>query len=158
MATNSKMIAENVILKFIDSYNKNDMDGAMACLADDFMWLGKSTNGAPMSKERFRHMWSRFAVAFPDSKWETVCMVVAGDTVAIDVIETGTFTKPWNWQGKTLWPTGKRYRSRICIFFRVNKYGLIQEREEEGTSIARRARCVEQAGNRRSWLRHNHAT
>jgi len=73
--------------------------------------------------------------------WETNCMVVSGDTVAIEVIETGTFTEPWTWQGKTLRPNGKGYRARISVFFRVNKDGLIQDIEEEGTGIVVLARC-----------------
>jgi ketosteroid isomerase-like protein len=144
MDTKSKMTPEEVALTYIDAYNKNDLDGAMACLADDFVKQGESTKWVPMNKENCRDMWARFAAAFPDFKWEPICMVVSGDTVAIEVIETGTFTEPWTWQGKTLRPTGKGYRARICVFFRVNKDGFIQESEEEGTGIANRARWSEQ--------------
>ena len=140
MDTKSKMTPEAVVLAFLDAFNKNDLDGGMACLADDFVRLGESTKWEPMSKEIYRDTWARFADAFPDFKWETSCMVTSGDTVAIEVIETGTFTDPWAWQGKTLRPTGKAYRSRISLFFRVNKDGLIQDSEEEGTGIASLAR------------------
>ena len=68
-----------------------------------------------------------------------------------EVIETGTFTDPWAWQGKTLLPTGKGYRARICVFFRVNKDGLIENSEEEGTGISNRARCSEHTSDRRSF-------
>jgi steroid delta-isomerase-like uncharacterized protein len=140
MDTKSKMTPEEVARKFLDAYNKNDLDAAMACLADDFVRRGESTNWLPMSKEKYRAMLARFALAFPDFRWETNCMVVSGDTVAIEVIETGTFTEPWTWQGKTLRPTGKGYRARISVFFRVNKDGLIQDSEEEGTGIVVLAR------------------
>jgi len=53
-------------------------------------------------------------------------MVASGDTVAIEVIETATFTKPWALPGITLQPTGKGYSSRNSLFFQVNKDGLIQ--------------------------------
>jgi predicted ester cyclase len=151
--TKSKTTPEKVVLTFLDASNKNDLDGAMACLADDFVRLGESTKWVPMSKKNYRDMWARFAVAFPDFKWETSCMVTSGDTVAIEVIETGTFTEPWAWQGKTLRPNDKGYRARICVFFRVNKRGLIQHSEEEGTGIANRARSSEQASDRRSFFR-----
>jgi ketosteroid isomerase-like protein len=147
MDTKSKMTPEEVVRKFLDAYNKNDLDGAMACLADDFVRQGESTNWVPMNKENYRDMWARIAIAFADFKWEPICMVVAGATVAIEVIETGTFMEPWVWQGKTLRPTGKRYRARIGVFFRVNKDGLIQDSEEEGTGIANRARYSEQASD-----------
>jgi ketosteroid isomerase-like protein len=150
MDTNSKMAPENVVCTFLCAYNKNDLDSAIACLADDFVRLGESTKCVPMSKENYRDMWARFADAFPDLKWETVCMVVAGDTVAIEVIETGTFTKPWTWQGKTLRPTGRSYRARINVFFRVNKDGLIQNSEEEGIGIANCALYSGQVRDRRS--------
>jgi ketosteroid isomerase-like protein len=152
MDTKSKMTPEEVVLAFLDAFNKNDLDGGMACLADDFVRLGESTKWVPMSKEKYRDMWARFAIAFPDFKWEASCMVTSGDTVAIEVIETGTLTEPWAWQGKTLWPTGKAYRSRISVFFRVDKDGLIQGSEEEGTGIANRACCSEQASKRRSFF------
>jgi ketosteroid isomerase-like protein len=152
MDTKSKMTPEAVVLAFLDAFNKNDLDGGMACLADDFVRLGESTKWKPMSKEIYRDMWARFADAFPDFKWETSCMVTSGDTVAIEVIETGTFTDPWAWQGKTLRPTGKAYRSRISLFFRVNKDGLIQDSEEEGTGIASLARRSVQASKRMSFL------
>jgi ketosteroid isomerase-like protein len=150
MDTKSKMTPEAVVLAFLDAFNKNDLDGGMACLADDFVRLGESTKWEPMSKEIYRDMWARFTFAFPDFKWETSCMVTSGDTVAIEVIETGTFTDPWAWQGETLRPTGKAYRSRISLFFRVNKDGLIQDSEEEGTGIASLARRSVQASKRMS--------
>ena len=152
MDTKSKMTPEEVVLAFLDAFNKNDLDGWMGCLADDFVRLGESTNWVAMSKENYRDMWTRFAVAFPDFKWETSCMVTWGDTVAIEVMETGTFTEPWAWQGKTLWPTGKAYRSRISLFFRVNKDGLIQDSEEEGTGIASLARRSGRASKRMSFF------
>jgi predicted ester cyclase len=83
MDTKSKMTPEAVVLAFLDAFNKNDLDGGMACLADDFVRLGESTKWEPMSKEIYRDMWARFADAFPDFKWETSCMVTSGDTVAI---------------------------------------------------------------------------
>jgi ketosteroid isomerase-like protein len=135
MGRKAKMTPEDVVRTFLDAYNKSDLDGVMACLADDFVRRGESTKWAPMSKKNYRDMWARFAIAFPDFKWKPNCMVVSGDTVAIEVTETATFTEPWTWQGKTLRPTGEGYRTRIGVFFRVNKDGLIQDIEEEGTGI-----------------------
>ena len=71
-------------------------------------------------------MWERFVVAFPGIKWEVTSMVASGNTVAIEVIETATFTKPWAMPGITIQPTGKGYSSRNSLFFQVNKDGLIQ--------------------------------
>ena len=135
MGRKTKMTSEDVVRTFLDAYNKNDLDGVMACLADDFVRRGDSTKWAPMSKKNYKDMWARFAVAFPDFRWKPNCMVVSGDTVAIEVTETATFTEPWAWQGKTLRPTGEGYRARIGVFFRVNKDGLIQDIEEEGTGV-----------------------
>ena len=150
MDTKSTITPEEVVGAFLAACNNNDLDAVMDCLDDDFVKLGESTNPLPLGKETYRDMWTRFAIAFPDFKRETICMVVAGDTVAIDVIETGTFTGLWAWQGKTLRPTGKRYRAKLCVFFRVNAHGLIQCCEEEGVSIANRAPFTEQPNNSRS--------
>ena len=111
------MTPEEVVRAFLDAHNKNDLDRAMACLADDFVTLGESTKWVPVSKENYRDMWARFAAAFPDFKWETIGMVVSDHTVAIEVIETGTFTEPWAWQGRTLRPTGRSYRIRRFAYF-----------------------------------------
>jgi steroid delta-isomerase-like uncharacterized protein len=149
MNISSIMTAEEVVHRFLDAHNKNDLDSAMACLADDFVRMEESAGCVPMSKETYRDVWARFAVAFSDFKWKTTCMVTSGDTVAIEVIETGTFEQPWVCQGKTLRPSGKAYRARLCVFFRVNQDGLIQVSEVEGISIANRALSSEQASDRR---------
>ena len=96
----------------------------MACLADDFVRQGESTNWLSMSKENYRDMLVRLHALFPDFRWEPNCMVVSDDTVAIEVIETGTFTEPWTCQGKTLRPTGKGYRHGLPYFSVSMRTGL----------------------------------
>jgi predicted ester cyclase len=99
----------------------------MAYLANDFVRFSTtSETWGPMSKEDWRDMSVRFYLAFPDEKWEVLSMVASGDAVAVEVIESGTFTKPWDMPGIRIQPTGKGYRSRNAAFFQVNKNGLIQ--------------------------------
>jgi ketosteroid isomerase-like protein len=126
MAT-SRMSPEEVVRAFLDAYNVKDLDGAMACLAADFVGLAASTKWVPLSKASYRDKLTRTAFAFPDCRWETTNMVVSGDTVAVRVIWTGTFLKPLVWQGRTRQPTGRGYRAQTCVFFRVNENGLIQD-------------------------------
>ena len=67
MDTKSKITPEEVVLKFLDARaNKNDLDGAMACLDDDFVGLGESS-WVPMSKANCRDMSARFGIASPIS-------------------------------------------------------------------------------------------
>jgi len=126
--TRSKMTPEEVVRAFIKAYNKGDVDGIEACLADDFVRFSTTSKAwEPMSKADWRDMAVRFYAAFPDEKWEVLSLVASGDTVAVENIETGTFTKQWDMMpGLTIQPTGNGYRSRNAVFFKVNKNGLIQ--------------------------------
>jgi ketosteroid isomerase-like protein len=123
----SVMSPEEVVRAFFNGYNARSLDGAMEWLAADFVSLGASTNWAPIGKASFRDRLERFAFAFPDFRCETAHMVSSGDTVAVEVIGTGTFTRPWVFQDGTRQPTGRGYRGQTCIFLRVNEVGLIQE-------------------------------
>jgi steroid delta-isomerase-like uncharacterized protein len=122
-----KMIPLEVVRAYIDAYNKNDLNGALAYVADDFVRFSNTSKiREPMNREDWADMWARFQVAFPGFKWDVTSMVASGDTVAIEVIESGTFSKPWALPGMTIQPTGKSYSSRNSLFFQVNKDGLIQ--------------------------------
>lgn len=122
-----KMTPREVVRAYIDAYNKNDLHSALAYVADDFVRFSNTTKiWEPMSKEVWADMWARFQAAFPGFKWDVTSIVASGDTVAIEVIETGTFSKPWDLPGMTIQPTGKSYSSRNALFFQLNKDGLIQ--------------------------------
>jgi steroid delta-isomerase-like uncharacterized protein len=121
------MTPEEVVRAFIEAYNKCDVDGMTTYLADDFVrFSNTSKTWRPMNKEEWKDMAVRFYAAFPDERWEVLSMVAEGDTVAIEVIETATFTKPWVMPDVTIQPTGKTYSSRNSLFFQVNRDGLIQ--------------------------------
>ena len=125
--TKSKMTPKEVVNAFIKGYNKRDVDRMMPYLADDFVRFSTtSETWEPMSKEDWRDMAARFYAAFPDEKWEVLSIVASGDTVAVEVIESGTFTKPWDMPGITIQPTRNGYSSRNAVFFQVNRNGLIQ--------------------------------
>jgi ketosteroid isomerase-like protein len=118
---------QEVVRAFFNAYNNRSFDGAMEWLADDFVSLKASANWAPVNKDSFREMLERFAFAFPDFRWRTSHMVLSGDTVAVEMIGTGTFMRPWVFRDRTRQPTGRVYRGQTCIFLRVNEDGLIQE-------------------------------
>jgi steroid delta-isomerase-like uncharacterized protein len=125
--TKLKTTPVEIMRKYISAYNKQDVDALAAFVADDFGRFSNSTRRwGPMSKEEWVDMSVRFDAAFPDVKWEVISMIASGDTVAIEVIETGTFKNPWAMPGITIQPTGKSYTSRNSLFFQFNKDGLIQ--------------------------------
>ena len=125
--TKLKMTPEEVVRAFIEAYNKCDVDGMVAYMADDFVrFSNTSKTWEPMNKKEWKDMAVRFYAAFPDERWELLSMVAEGDTVAIEVMETATFTKPWSMPHIMIPPTGKGYCSRNSLFFQVNKDGLIQ--------------------------------
>jgi predicted ester cyclase len=126
VATRQRMTPERVVRAYIDAYNNHDPDLAMIYLTDDFERYSNTTKEwDPMFKDRFKEMWVSFQNAFPDFKWDVVDIVCSGNTVAIEVIETGRFTNLWVMPGITIKPTGKSYRSYNSLFFHV-KDGLIQ--------------------------------
>lgn len=122
------MSPKAVVQKFIDAYNSNDLEAAASLLAEDFERYSISTKSwEPMEKQAWMDMWTNFYPAFPDFHWEVLSMVADGDTVAVEVIESATFTGTWVLPtGKTIEPTGKGYASHTSTFFKINQDGRIQ--------------------------------
>ena len=125
---------EDVVRAFIDAYNDNDVQRALTYVADDFVRFSNTTKvWTPMKRKDWAQMWSLFQDAFPGFKWEVVSLLASGDTVAIEVIETGTFSKPWALGKTTIRPNGKSYSSRNSLFFQVQG-GLIQNYRQYASS------------------------
>lgn len=73
-----------------------------------------------------------FFKAFPDLKWELISIVSTGDTVACELIESGTMKAPYEIEGRSVAPTNRSYRVPFAAFFRVNTHGLLVEQEHYG--------------------------
>jgi ketosteroid isomerase-like protein len=66
------------------------------------------------------------AVAFPDTKREIVRAFGEGDDVCVEILETATHMGPVEHGGAIFPPTGRQYRLRECVVYRIQN-GKIAE-------------------------------
>ncbi|OZC83488.1 hypothetical protein CH282_16210 [Rhodococcus sp. 06-418-1B] len=113
--------SENTIAQYLAAYNDLDIQRASALTTEDFTRYSSTTAG-PMEKAQWADMWVRFNRAFTDEHWDLVSVRNCGDTVALHVIETGTFQQPWIFpDGYVELPTGRAYRANSAIVFRLDE-------------------------------------
>ena len=96
-----------------------------ALMDDDYLRFGAETGWSPMTKTKYVKMAENFKQPFPDVRWDIQDLVVGRNQVAVDLVESGTFTAPWSVRDVTIEPNGGRYEMRGAVFFTVNDKGLI---------------------------------
>ena len=92
--------AETLIWQFIDAQTGHDMAAVVQLFSDDFVRYGEETEWKAFGKENYLEWGEDFNVAFPDWNWEILELVGSGDTAALHVIESGTFSQPWVLRGR----------------------------------------------------------
>lgn len=117
-------MSEEVVRRFVAAMGQ-DVEGMFACLAPDFVRCGSETGWFPMAKATYRRMAENFQQPFPDCRWEATQVLVDGRRVAIELVESGTFSQPWTIRGVTVEPNGVRYEMHGATFFQVDEDGLI---------------------------------
>jgi hypothetical protein len=126
MAAN--MTPEEVVRAWNDVYSKQDIDGALKFLSEDFFKLCDHAMWEPMNRELWALEQRPFFPAFPDWQWEMLSLMVSGDTVVCEFVERATFTGTFEVApGCVFPPTNETYSDHGAIFFRVNEDGLIAE-------------------------------
>jgi len=88
--------------------------------------------GQSIGKEIYLKVCESFFKAFPDLKEKLVSILSKGDTVACELIESGTMKAPYEIEGRSVAPTNRSYRVPFAAFFRVNAQGLIVEQGHYG--------------------------
>jgi steroid delta-isomerase-like uncharacterized protein len=136
MNTTSHQTAEETVQAFIRAFNAHDLDAVLACLAREWEAFGANSLGQRVGKEDWAKTWKVFEKALPDFKWEIVSMLSKGDTVACEMVETGTWEGSFDVPGHTLAPTNRSYTSPCAAFFRFNANGLIVEMREYADRLA----------------------
>jgi hypothetical protein len=86
MDTKSQMLPEEVVPTFLDAYDKNDLDGAMARLADVFVRLGEGTKGVKVKNKAFR-ISERLRGCVPAFVLALTCVAVTGTAFARTVYD-----------------------------------------------------------------------
>jgi predicted ester cyclase len=121
--------SERVVRAWNDAYSRKDVDQTLTYMADDLERKGEWSDGwITIDKETWGISMRAFFAAFPDWGWEMTTLVAAGDMVACEFFEHGTFTQPYDLlPGLVIQPTGDSYEDRDGVFLRVNDDSLIAE-------------------------------
>jgi predicted ester cyclase len=127
MATDAEQAAAVAVVERFAGAMSHDLETMAACLDDGYVRYGVETGWQPMSKATYMAMADNFVVPFPDCRWEITDLLADGRRVAVQLIESGTFTEPWTVGDVTVSPNGVRYEMRGAVFFTVNDRDLVQE-------------------------------
>jgi len=120
------MTPKEIVTKYWEAYTKHDQAGILLLLAPDYA-LRSPLSGGAATKDMVAGGLKLFEKSFPDLKEEVTSMIVEGDRVACEVMETATFTDSLDWPTGAIAPTNKFYKLPFAAFFRVNAEGLIAE-------------------------------
>jgi predicted ester cyclase len=115
-----KNAAEATVLGLAADLGRGDMDGVRRRFSDDCVWYCEEYGWAPTGKTRLCEQVAGFRRAFPDHRWEIIDLLSEGDTVAVEFVETGEFSAPWQIENRTIEPNRERYRSHRVIFFEID--------------------------------------
>lgn len=117
---------KEIVRKLWRLHNNNDSDGALALLAPDFKAYS-STRPEPADRKTFLMTIGMFNQAISDIHDEIIKFVAEGDYVVAEMIETGKWTGPLDFPGKSLPPTNQSYEIPMVELIRFNHEGLIAE-------------------------------
>lgn len=124
------MNPKELVERFIAAWNEHDSDAAAALLDPDFVYStpGLANQGVDsLDKEgMLKRVWTMTQAAFPDCYVETTNIIIEGDQVVVEEIETGAMAKchgiaGGHDSGNEPFLPGVPY----AFFFEVNAKGLI---------------------------------
>lgn len=111
--------AKEVVRQYVDAFNRGDLPGLRALLADDAEIQGVMGKGI---FEKISHVWQQLIEGY-NMQLQIDGMIAEGDTVAVRYTETGTFTRPAFGHA----PTGKSYELVAMEWFEIED-GKIKRR------------------------------
>lgn len=108
---------EETVRSFIETWNHKDLDGLVALFAEQVVARNPIVGrAASIPKALFRTALQNNMQTFPDLTMRLDRLTCDGETVAIEELESATFTL-----------TGRSYKMPVACFFRVNADGEITE-------------------------------
>jgi len=109
---------ETVALRFAAAMGADP--GAMRdLLAEDFVRYGEETLWQPLGKANYVAMSENFLVPFPDVSWRVVEVLSDGDRVALEIVESGTFSRPWVIGDVEISPNDRAYSIRGVVLMTI---------------------------------------
>jgi len=103
------MTPEETVRSYWRAWTEHKLDHLLALLAPDFVSRSSLSQGRPADEERIAKGFQMFDQALPDLKEEVISLVVSGDAVACEVVETATFTGPMELPSGVVTPTHRAY-------------------------------------------------
>lgn len=110
----------DVVLAYVDAFNRGDLAALRALLADDAVIQG--VTGVATDWERIESVWRQLIEGYC-MQLRVDEMLVDGESVAVRYVESGTFRAPAFGYA----PTGRSYELVAMEFFRIHD-GLITQR------------------------------
>lgn len=120
------MTPKETVTKYWKAYTEHDQEAILSVLASEYV-LRSPLSGGRATKDMVAGGLKLFEKSFPDLKEEVVSIIVEGDRVVCEVVETASFTGPLEWPTGVIAPTNKSYTLPFAAFFKVNAQGLILE-------------------------------
>jgi predicted ester cyclase len=142
MKLDTKVNAEDVVRKYFTARNRHSLDAAAEFLDPEYTEYDPLTPEPHKGTEDWRKNEESVEKAIPDFEHKILSIMANGDTVACELLATGTFNAPMELLGRVIPPTGRHIELRMASFYRVNSKDLIAEVHEYYDS----ARILEQLG------------
>ncbi len=121
------MAAEDTVKKLADAINRHDVNAFAALFTPDAVIRDPATPQPLKGRDAIRQNGDGWFKAFPDVQFKVSNSIAKGDTVAIEVVMTGTHKGPLTGPAGTIPPTNRRMEIRGVGFLRINAQGLIAE-------------------------------
>lgn len=118
------MEPKQLLLTWIDAFQRWDLDAVVACYADDAVNFQVAAGEPAVGIEQIRLDTAEFFQGFPDA-WSRVDNLIGdGDWAAWEWLGGGTFTGEF--YGNE--PTGKSFEIRGCGFFNILNGKIVYQR------------------------------
>lgn len=122
------MNPKETVINCMKAWSEHNMENLLAVIAPDYV-SESPMSGRIVGKDKMEWGFKLLDKSFPDLKEEIVSIIVEGNTVACEVIETATFTGPLEMPTGVIAPTNNSYKLPFSAFFRINSEGLITEQQ-----------------------------
>jgi C-1 hydroxylase len=126
-----------IVRRFIESYNKRNLDVFDELVSTDYIDHSHHQRGRDGLKQLFTLAFD----AFPDWHEHIEAIVGEGDEVWVMVTATGTHTGAWNHFGVMFPPTGRKIIMRMVFIWRI-----MEARLSEGWEVDDQLEFLKQLG------------
>ena len=123
---NGKTPAE-IALEWAEASARGDLETAAAMIAADVKRYG-TLNWSPVDRALYVDRWRIYLDAFSPYELQIVNHLTNGRSVALEMIEAATFSRPYLLpDGRALPPNFQSYVDHVCTVVDINDDGLISE-------------------------------